>query len=287
MPQQIVIPVPTKQGGTGADLSATGGTGNVLHQLSAGAAVTVGLATNADVASVTVLSGMALSYAGGVLTVSGSLKLATSGSFVFDVNGNSIGDNANPIYDQTNGGTIWYPAVSFPLADAGALYDPVGNTIVNSAQQWGFFGSVPIYQPSGDVATALVNLGLITSPTIAVTPSASATLTGQSAAGNITSYTPGATGTYRIGAWATITAVTLDVLKLQVTYTDETSTSRSVDLFPQGTTSVSLATTGVYTFPCIDIRVKISTAITVKSVLTTATGSLNFDAGASINFVNS
>lgn len=39
------------QGGTGADLSATGGTGQVLKQVSAGAAVTVGLVADADLST--------------------------------------------------------------------------------------------------------------------------------------------------------------------------------------------------------------------------------------------
>lgn len=152
-------------------------------------------------------------------------------------------------------------------------------------QPIGFYGGGLIAQPVGDIATALAALNLIASPTVTVVPQASAMLTGQTTAGNITTYTPGSDGTYRIGSLAAITAIAVDILNVQITWTDETSTSRAVTLAPQGTTSVALATTGVYLFPTVDIRAKSGNAITVKTTLATGGGTIAFDAGASITKV--
>lgn len=110
----------------------------------------------------------------------------------------------------------------------------------------------------------------------------SATITSQSAAGNIITLTPAADGTFRLGGWVTITAISVDVLQLQCTWTDETSTSRTKIFFPQGITSADLASTGAFTFPTMDIRAKSGSAITIKTVLTTGIGSITFDAGALI-----
>lgn len=113
---------------------------------------------------------------------------------------------------------------------------------------------------------------------------ASGDLTGQTAAvSSVAAYTtPATNGTYRVGAYAVITAVTLDVIQVQVTYTDETNTSRTQLFYPQGLTSASLAVTGAFVFPTMDLRVKASTTITVLVALTTGTGSISFDVGATI-----
>lgn len=104
-------------------------------------------------------------------------------------------------------------------------------------------------------------------------------VTGQTTAQTITTYTPPATGTFRVGGYVTITAVMTDVLQLQVSYTDETSTPRTVSFFPQGLTSASLATTGVFTFPEILIRAAAGSAISVNVVFTTGIGTVTYDAG--------
>lgn len=99
----------------------------------------------------------------------------------------------------------------------------------------------------------------------------------------ITSYpTPAVDGTYRIGGNVTITAIATDVAQLQVVYTDETNTSRTVLFYPLGLTSAALSATGAYTFPDTQIRVKASTTITVSVALTTSLGSITYNAGATI-----
>jgi hypothetical protein len=105
-------------------------------------------------------------------------------------------------------------------------------------------------------------------------------LTGAQA--TFTQFTPTVTGTYQIGGYLTITAISLDVIQLQVTYTDETSTSRTLVFYPQGLTVPGLSATGTSSFSPIQIRAKGGNAITVATVLTTGTGSITYDAGASI-----
>lgn len=112
---------------------------------------------------------------------------------------------------------------------------------------------------------------------------ATADLTAQSAAGNVTTFTVGAsTATFNISGYINITAVTVDVIEMQVTYTDENSTSQTANFFTQGATSALLSAIGNSVFPPMTIRAKNGTVITVKTTLTTGTGSISYDAGARI-----
>ncbi len=112
--------------------------------------------------------------------------------------------------------------------------------------------------------------------------SAGQDITAQSAVGNIATYTTTAIGSYRIGGYVAITAIATDVLQLEVTWTDENSTSQTQLFYPLGLTSSNLSTTGFYAFPTCDIRVKTGTVITVKTILAVGAGSVTFDAGATI-----
>lgn len=100
----------------------------------------------------------------------------------------------------------------------------------------------------------------------------------------VTSYVvPGSGGfnTYRVGGYINVTAISVDVIQLQVTYTDERSTSRTQSFFVQGaTTGISAA--GANGYSPIDIRVKQGTTITVGTILTTGTGTVTYDVGANI-----
>lgn len=117
---------------------------------------------------------------------------------------------------------------------------------------------------------------------------AEADLTGQTAAvTTVASYAvpgSGSFNTYRIGGYLTVTAISLDVLQLQVSYTDETSTSRTQSFFVQGATT-GISATGANGYSPIDIRVKQGTPITVGTILTTGTGSVTYDVGANITQV--
>lgn len=113
---------------------------------------------------------------------------------------------------------------------------------------------------------------------------ATADLTAQTAAGNITTFTVGATTrAFQISAYLNITvAGVTDVIETQVTYTDENSASQTVTLFNQGATSALLSAIGNSSYPPVIIRAKNATVITVKTTLTTGGGSITFDAGGRI-----
>lgn len=110
-------------------------------------------------------------------------------------------------------------------------------------------------------------------------------LTAQTGAvGTVTSYSVSGSGsfnTFRVGGYITVTAVSLDVIQLQVTWTDETNTSRTQSFFVQGATT-GISATGANAYSPMDIRVKQGTTITVATVLTTGTGSITYDVGATI-----
>lgn len=110
---------------------------------------------------------------------------------------------------------------------------------------------------------------------------ASADLTGQTATvSSVATVTPTANGTFRIGAYATITAISAGTLTITVTYTDETSTSRTVTFFPMGLSSAGLTATGATAFSPADIRAKSGSAITVVSTFSGV--SITYDIGATI-----
>lgn len=112
---------------------------------------------------------------------------------------------------------------------------------------------------------------------------ATADLTAQTTAGNVTTFTVGSsTATFNISGYINITAVTVDVIEMQVTYTDENSTSQTANFFTQGATSALLSAIGNSVYPPMTIRAKNGTVITVKTTLTTGTGSITFDAGSRI-----
>lgn len=116
-------------------------------------------------------------------------------------------------------------------------------------------------------------------------PDASNALTGQSGAvSSVTAVTPGSDGTYRIGGYVTITAISVDVIQLQVTYKDETSTDRT-QIFSTIAGLASLSTVGAFVFSDFLIRAKSGNVITIKTVLTTGAGSISYDVGGSIQKV--
>ena len=109
-----------------------------------------------------------------------------------------------------------------------------------------------------------------------------AKLTGQTAATNITTYTTAVDGVYEVGGYMKVTAIATDVIKYQVSYTDETNASVTQDFYPQGTTTSSIPSTGNYPYNTMQIYVKGGTVITLKTLLTVNTGSITYDASGAI-----
>lgn len=172
----------------------------------------------------------------------------------------------SPTLSATNTGVVVTNAYSFWINN-----QPVAGTNVTITNAYAL----------GVTGNSLFN-GTITSGAVNITGKAD--LTGQTGAVTVTTYAvPGSTtfNTFEIGGYITVTAVSLDVIQLQVTWTDETSTSRTQSFFVQGATT-GISATGANAYSPMDIRVKKGTTITVATVLTTGTGSITYDVGGFI-----
>lgn len=114
-------------------------------------------------------------------------------------------------------------------------------------------------------------------------------LTAQSAAVSsvltVPSRSDGNPHTYEIGGYLTITAISVNSITLQVTYTDETNTARTVSMFPQGLTSAAVATTGVFTYPNFLIRTYPGNANIIVKTVVVGIGSQTYDVGGMITLL--
>lgn len=168
-----------------------------------------------------------------------------------------------PVIVITSGSTV---------TDAASLYSQGGVTgATNTWNGWFKYG-----------VTRVSGLQIDSSANVPINKS-SADLTAQTTAANVTTFTVGSsTATFNISGYVNITAVTVDVIEMQVTYTDENSTSQTANFFTQGATSALLSAIGNSVYPPMTIRAKNGTVITVKTTLTTGTGSIAYDAGGRI-----
>jgi hypothetical protein len=111
--------------------------------------------------------------------------------------------------------------------------------------------------------------------TYSLSPSATNDLTSQTTIGNISSVTSvGSTATYVIDGYLNVTAISTDVIQAQCTYTDENNNAQTLSFS-------NISTTGNNSFHAT-IRAKASTAITLKTNLSTGGGTVTFDAGGYI-----
>lgn len=107
-------------------------------------------------------------------------------------------------------------------------------------------------------------------------------ISAQTTAQTISTYTTGAAdSSYSVSAGVDITALSINVVTTTITYTDETNTSRTVTLYPMGSTSATLTTGPTAYSPLSEIRVKASTTITL-AVTATGAGSQTYNAWGSI-----
>lgn len=194
-------------------------------------------------------------------------------TFYSDVNGQvtelSIGAD-NTVLKSTG-------ATSAPEWAAPALSEMIGgNWKVVYTNGFGVYTEVPL----GAALTALVSNGGTAAPTMqgvkVVQPANVAD--GQTAAvSSVVTYTPTAQGLFEINVTVTVTTATLHNFAVQVTYTDETSTSRTltVPMAQLAGTLVAAITnvTGVgpYEGVVLTIRAKANTAITVLTAGTFST----------------
>lgn len=97
-------------------------------------------------------------------------------------------------------------------------------------------------------------------------------------------YTVGASnGSFIVSGYVYVTAVTTDVIEMRVSYTDLNNTAQTATFFGMGLTTSGLSAIGNSNFAAMgELRCKASTAITLKTVLTTGIGSISYDTGGSI-----
>lgn len=103
----------------------------------------------------------------------------------------------------------------------------------------------------------------------------SASLAAQSSGVSITTYTPGSTGSFMISGYLNVTAVTLDVIKLTITFKDENGVSQTV------TPLTGIGAIGNNYFNAGELRCN-NSIITVSTTLTTGTGTIAYDVGSTI-----
>lgn len=101
--------------------------------------------------------------------------------------------------------------------------------------------------------------------------------TSQTATKNLIVYTTGGIDeNFQVSGTINVTAVTLDVAQFQVAYTDETNTPTTMALL------AGVSATGHALIPTTNIRAKAGTSITISVTLTTGTGSISYNAGATL-----
>jgi hypothetical protein len=237
------------------------------------------------------------------------LRVGTNTGNTFNITGAIYGTNVGVVHNGTGtlSSTIAYNIGTPSIPNGGTI--TTSHALLIASQAQAHIGTAyAIYQAgTSDIVALLGTLNLgsltaskplflsagknvtVTGPGTALqgiagdgslfTPSitqASADLTAQSAAGNITTFTVGAaTATFNISAYLNVTAISTDVIQVQVTYTDENNTSQTVSY-----TTINSITDSNYN--PVTIRAKNGTVITVKTNLTVGAGSVTFDAGARI-----
>ena len=103
-------------------------------------------------------------------------------------------------------------------------------------------------------------------------------LANSAAVAAVLAYTPAAAGIFRVEGYLTITAISVDVIALLVSYTDENSNSQTQTLYTSPVTPATGAGSG-----SVIINAAAGSAITVATVLTTGGGSITYDVGARIS----
>lgn len=204
-----------------------------------------------------------------------------------------VGQGANSSTDSLSNSTALGNGAQFTASNQMVF----GNTSVTANVFHGNLSITNNYSAKGVAAVAdgtygniTTTGGIVTSAVAGATPTivTKGDLLAQSAAVSsiMTAYnTPNdATAhTYRVNAYTAITAISAGTLTVQVSFTDENNTSRTISYVPMGLTSAGLTSTGFDAFTPANIRCKANTAITL---LTTFTGvSITYDVGGYAEFI--
>lgn len=174
-------------------------------------------------------------------------------------------------------------SISSPIKDLLAIDSLLNKIKLFNGSLWNPLLDSLSIKGSSTINASSANGGIFTFSTIN-TPTivASNYLSAQTAAQTISTYTTGtADSSYSVAAGIDITALSANIVTTIVTYTDETNTSRTVTLFPMGSTSSTLTTGPSNYSPLSEIRVKASTTITL-AIAVTGAGSQTYNAWGSI-----
>lgn len=222
------------------------------------------------------------SVSGGEFTYGiGDMQNAHFGAaIIIDDNGGGVAISTRDIQIGSPGSLVSYVWPNAQALAAGYVLTNNGAGVLTWAPPIVAFSSVT------GTPTTLSGYGITDAQLEAI----SGDLTGQTSAvssvATVTSPNDGNKHTYSLGAYLNIITVTLDVIQVQVTYTDENGTSQTEAFFPPGLTSANIGSIGNFPMSTMNIRVNPNTAITIKTTLTTGTGSIVYDVGGTIQLLN-
>lgn len=185
------------------------------------------------------------------------------------------------------------PRLAFDSTQGNVCLDPTGvaKVLVGTLTDNGSGGAL---QVTGSITQTVVTSAIgylnASGKLIAATPGtnymatvANARLTGQTVAvGSITAYTPSATSEFMVGAYLHVTAIVTDVIKVSVSYYDETATFVTQDFFASNLGTASISSTGNVGFPTINITAGNGGPITVLTTLTTSIGTITYNVSGTI-----
>ena len=102
-------------------------------------------------------------------------------------------------------------------------------------------------------------------------------ISSQTTSATLSTFATTSTGTYQISGYLNVTAISTDVINLQVAWKDENNVSRTQNFAASG-----ISATGFNSFNPICIRALTGTNIVVSTVLSVGTGSITYDCGERI-----
>lgn len=278
------ITLPTAQGAAGSTLSNNG----------AGILSWVGLPTGTIGGSI---STNQIAVGSGTNTIAGSSKLTWNGS-LFDITDGSANDFLEINTSTRSGGmgdldssfngtkmnwddsaqTITLNASNLIITNPTVTIDALPYTFPAS------FGS------AGSVLTDTSGAGALswtaphsTSPINGITIASVLARTTTGNIGGVYAVPMPNSGFYRFNVWLDVTAVTVGTVLITVNFTDFRSVSQTISFFPSGLTSASVATTGYYPMQAFTTYCKGGTNITVTA---TVTGTITYDAGLALEYIN-
>lgn len=227
---------------------------------------------------------------GAGVKVDGSAGTVTIG----DIIGNNTNFTVNKTSDMLTFGQSAYQSLSvdtdpsigtFEFGDVGNNVNGTTFLLNDQAQTY----TLSKLGGGGNQMVTTNNSGVLGTSPLPQSVSTSGDLLAQSGAvatvATVTSPNDGNKHTYSLGGYLNVTAVTLDVIQEQVTYTDENGTSQTETFFPPGLTSANIGSVGNFPMGTMNIRVNPNTSITIKTVLTTGTGSIGYDVGGTIQLL--